>query len=285
MSRGFDHFMVAVRLGRTRKLRRNFTVPERWCYVAGVLTIAAKAPIRGRLLIEGAPADAKDVAEEAGVSVAVAARTLDKCRTLGMLMPDEELACERVHDWDQHNPEPKKDQTAAERAKRYRDNLKRKLAEEHRHGTVTRDVTDRHGPEVEGEGKVREEPPSPPVDAGDSAAGQLLEILNRQERFRPVTAAMYEVGLKSLADAHPDKNLVAACHEAVAVASDPAWRMTNPLRVVSYCLRRQEVGQKPPGTTGQNVVRLSRTCARCKLREVVPGYGAYCEPCSEAIAG
>lgn len=144
--------MVAVRLGRTRKLRRYFTVPERWCYVAGVLTIAAKAPVRGRLLVEGAPADEKDVAEEAGVSIAVAARTLDKLRTHGMLLQDDELACERVHDWDEHNPEPKKDKTAAERSRRYREKLKRE-----RNGvsnaSITRDATSRHGPEVEGEEK------------------------------------------------------------------------------------------------------------------------------------
>jgi hypothetical protein len=140
VSRGFDHFMVFVNVGRGRKLKRNFKVAERWCFVAGVLPIAAKAPVRGRLLMEGEPADAKDVADEAGVPLAVATSTLAKMRKLEMLVPDEELACERVHDWEQHNPEPKKDKTAAERAKRYRERLRRQ-----RHGTVTdasrRDVT------------------------------------------------------------------------------------------------------------------------------------------------
>jgi hypothetical protein len=36
-------------------------------------------------------------------------------------------------------------------------------------------------------------------------------------------------------------------------------------------------------TTGQNVVQLNRQCASGCGREVRPGYGAHCEPCSEAI--
>lgn len=129
-----------------------------------------------------------------------------------------------------------------------------------------------------------DEEPAPP-DVADSAAGQLLEILNRQERFRPVSAAVYEVGIKSAVDAYPGKDPFSAAHEAVAIASDPAWRMTNPLRVFTYCLRRQEAGTTQAESSGQNVVQLNRTCRRCGMREVDEGYGAFCEPCSEAIAG
>jgi hypothetical protein len=151
---GFDHFMVHVEIGTRRKLRRNFSVPERWCYVAGVLSIAATAPVRGRLLIEGERADEQDVAERAGVSLTVARSTMTKLREKGMVVPDEDMECERVHDWEEHNPEPKRDKTAAERARRYRERLSRQ-----RNGTVTRDATrderPRHAPEVEGEGEVR----------------------------------------------------------------------------------------------------------------------------------
>jgi hypothetical protein len=123
--RAFDHFMVHTDIGRNRKLRRRFSVEERWCYVAGVLVIAATSPIRGRLLIGGDPAGVEDIADEAGVKLQVARSTLDKLRSLEMVYPDPELDCERVHDFEDHNPEPKKDPTAADRMRRHRDRLRR----------------------------------------------------------------------------------------------------------------------------------------------------------------
>lgn len=160
--------MVHVAIGRTRKLRRHFTVPERWCYVAGVLALAANAPIRGRLLVEGEPADEHDVAEQADVSVSVARSTLAKMRDLEMLVPDPELDCERVHDWEEHNPEPSKDRTAPERMRRYREKLRRN---EGRNGVgVTPDATGAlrpgyvHEVEVEVEGKT----PLTPRERGEA---------------------------------------------------------------------------------------------------------------------
>jgi hypothetical protein len=117
--------MVHTGIGRNRKLRRRLTPEERWCYVAGVLVIAASSPIRGCLLIGGEPATVDDIADEAGVKVPVARSALNKLRDLEMVYPDPELTCERVHDFDDHNPAPKKDPTAAERMRRHREKLSR----------------------------------------------------------------------------------------------------------------------------------------------------------------
>jgi DNA-binding transcriptional regulator YhcF (GntR family) len=112
--------MVDVNVGTNRKLRR-LTPPERWCHVAGVLAIAAQSPIRGRLLIGDETPIPRDFAEQAGVTVATAQTTLKKLRDLGVIEPDEDNDCEQIHDWEELNPSPKRDSTAAERMKRYRE--------------------------------------------------------------------------------------------------------------------------------------------------------------------
>lgn len=119
----FDRFMLDVHIGTNRKLRR-LTVPERWCHVAGVLAVAAQAPIRGRLLVGDDHATDEDYAETAGVSTAVARSTVAKLRKIGVIVHDDDHECERIHDWDDINPEPKKDPDAAERMRRYRERRK-----------------------------------------------------------------------------------------------------------------------------------------------------------------
>lgn len=121
MAKAFNRFMTSTDLGRNRKLRRRLTVPERWTFVAGVLCIAGDAPVRGTFVIENEPATVEDLADEAGVTVAVATSTLAKLRDLGMLERDEALGCERIHDWADYNPEPKADRSNAERQRRWRE--------------------------------------------------------------------------------------------------------------------------------------------------------------------
>lgn len=116
----FDRFMVDVHIGTNRKIRR-LTVPERWCHVAGVLPVAAQAPIRGRLLVGQQDATERDYAETAGVSVAIARSAVAKLREIGVIIPDEDNGCEQVHDFEQVNPQPKEDRTNAERQRRYRE--------------------------------------------------------------------------------------------------------------------------------------------------------------------
>jgi len=112
--------MLEVELGGNPKIGR-FTDSEFRCLVCGVWPLAAKSPVRGRLLVAGHPVDAADVAHQARCSLTVARRTLEKMRALDMLDADEEYGCERVHDWDQVNPAPKEDPTNAERQARYRE--------------------------------------------------------------------------------------------------------------------------------------------------------------------
>jgi hypothetical protein len=115
--------MVDVHIGTNRKLRR-LTIPERWCFVAGVLPIAAQAPVRGRLLVGTELATEGDYAETAGVSLSVACSAVEKLRSCGVIEADEEFECERIHDWEDCNPGPKHDGTAADRMRRYRERMR-----------------------------------------------------------------------------------------------------------------------------------------------------------------
>ena len=127
---GFDSILVRVEIGGSRKLRR-FTPAERWCVVAGVWALAAKAPLRGYLLIaEGIAVEPADIAEQAGVTPAIARSTLAKLRDLGMLEHDDEHGAEFVHDWHNHQPEPKASETPTEWRERKRRQRARK-AESH----------------------------------------------------------------------------------------------------------------------------------------------------------
>jgi len=147
--RAFDRFMIAVEISSNAKVGR-MTDPEFRCMVTGVWALAAKAPIRGCLLVGDLEVEPADVARQARCSTAVARRTLAKMRDLGMLKRDEELGCERVHDWDAINPPPKTDNTAAERQQRRRDRL-RALRDGHTPVTPAsrRDDRDITAPEVE----------------------------------------------------------------------------------------------------------------------------------------
>lgn len=160
--RAFDRVMVHIEIAHHLKLRK-LTNAEWKAFLLGVLPIAAKSDIRGALMVGREPATADDIAHQARVSTRVARGALSKLHAVGMLDHDEDLGADWVHDFDEWNPEPKADSTAAERAARYRQKQKAK-----RDGNGSsrrasrRDARDDHGnvtpPEVEGEEKT---PPTP----------------------------------------------------------------------------------------------------------------------------
>jgi hypothetical protein len=159
----FDCFMLHVNAGTNEKLA-TLSDSEYRAHVSGILAIAATAPVRGRLLVGEMEAEPVQIARKAGVTPQAAASALEKLKKVGVLERDEELDCWVVHDWGELNPEPKKDATAAERQRRYRE---RRTAQ--RNAPVTPGVTplsrrnarDDHAPsnapvtppEVEGEGE------------------------------------------------------------------------------------------------------------------------------------
>lgn len=150
--RQYDRLLVATKIGTNRKIRR-LRPDQRWTHVAGVLALAAESPIPGHLLIaEGVPVDPSDVAEHASVSESVAAKTMDALRDLGVLKYDAEARCEYVHDWDEWNPAPKSDPTAARRMREYRERLRNS---ERNDGVVTDRNARRNG--RNGDGGVRRE--------------------------------------------------------------------------------------------------------------------------------
>lgn len=140
--RKFDKFMVDVHHGANPKIARLSDAEYR-AHFSGILPIAALSPIRGCLLIGDDQADAEDVAKKAGVALKAARSCMTKLRRMGVLVPDSDLSCERVHDWDEWNPTPKKDATNTERQRRYRD---RRLAASNAvsnavtNGSVTGDI-------------------------------------------------------------------------------------------------------------------------------------------------
>ena len=156
----FDRYMIALGAARHVKFRR-LTVPERHAFFLGVLSVAAQAPIRGCLLVGDLQAEAADVAAEADVPEKVATSAMEKLRLVGVIYTDDDLGCERVHDFDDWNPAPKRDATAAERMQRYRDRKKARNADavtEPVTAPVTRNGRNGDAPEVEVEEKT---PPTP----------------------------------------------------------------------------------------------------------------------------
>lgn len=121
--RDFDRYMVAFGAARHVKFRR-LTIPERHAFFLGVLSIAGQSPMRGCLLVGSLKAEAADVAQEADVHVRVAQAAMDKLREVGVIYFDEDLGCERVHDFEDWNPAPKIDRTSAARQARYRAKLR-----------------------------------------------------------------------------------------------------------------------------------------------------------------
>ena len=115
--------MIDVDIAGNLKLI-SLTDAEWRCHISGVMPIAAKSPIRGRLLVGDDIATAEHVAHQAHKPVALARRTMDKLRELRVIVPDDEYGCERVHDFEVWNPAPKVDRTAAARQQRRRDRLR-----------------------------------------------------------------------------------------------------------------------------------------------------------------
>ena len=181
--RPFNRYMVEIGMGTNAKLA-DLNDSEFRAHVVGVLSVAASSPVRGCLLVGQLPAKASHIARAAGVSPKVAASAMAKLEELGVLEADPEHGCLRVHDWDDYNPPPKADKTAAERKRRQR--------ERECHAYVTpqsrRDIGDVTAlvtpPEVEVEVEVEGEVedlqaealPLPPEEARPSAALSLNEL-------------------------------------------------------------------------------------------------------------
>lgn len=121
--RAFDRFMVDNEIGGNLKLI-GLTDSEWRAHVGGVLAIAAKSPIRGFLMIGDLPAGPEHVAAQAHVTVATARNAMRKLREVGVISTDAAIGREYVHDWDEWNPAPKADHTAAERQRRRREKLR-----------------------------------------------------------------------------------------------------------------------------------------------------------------
>ncbi len=195
--RVFDRFMVDIHIGANLKLHR-LTPAERWCYVAGVLSVAAQAPIRGCLVIGDEDATPGDFAKRAHVTKAVATSTIDKLRCLGVIEPDDDLGCYRVHDWDEYQVAPRMDPTNADRQRKWRErrnaaSVTLRNAEKNRYVTQGR------------EEKGREEPPLPPASGGPRLVEQSPFLPPRPIGGRRREQEAYRQALDAFADAHfPD---------------------------------------------------------------------------------
>lgn len=185
--------MIDLEAGGNAKLGRLSDAEFR-CHITGILPLAAKAPVRGRLLVGDHHATAHDVARQARMSLPIARRTLTKLRDLGVIELDEELGCEMVHDFGEWNPPPKSDRTNAARQARYRERLalrygtsRNAVTESVTNGVTNGEIT---LPEVEGEEKT---PVTPP--AGGETDGRVV----RFER-KPVPRVRLELAERLLAE-------------------------------------------------------------------------------------
>ncbi len=136
----FDRFLIHTRVAGHRKVRRLKAIKDgRWCYLTGILGLAAESPERGVLLIsEGVPATHEDIADHADVSVKVARATVAAALEVGLLH-DRDGAWQ-VHDWDDWNPAPKaSDGREAQRERKRRSRACHAPKSQDGHANVTRD--------------------------------------------------------------------------------------------------------------------------------------------------
>jgi hypothetical protein len=150
--RAFDRYMIAVGAGRHPKLR-DLTINQRYVFFTGVLSVAAESPRRGFLMVGERQANGRDIAAACGADGRLVARTLERCRAVGLVETDPDTGFEFVHDWWDYNPDPRVDATNAERQRRYRERQRNASRN-------TSPVTSRNALEVEVE--VEEPPLKPP---------------------------------------------------------------------------------------------------------------------------
>jgi hypothetical protein len=161
--RRFDSILVSIDIGASRTIRR-LNVGERWTFIAGVLSLAAKSPVRGALLIAlQEPVSLDDIAEQAGVTKAVAKSAVDKLVRLDVLEWDDELNGLIVVNWNDYQREPKaSDSREAWKSRKQKQRDKETSHAPMSRGTVTRDTLpmSRHCHAGKGrEGKGRDELP------------------------------------------------------------------------------------------------------------------------------
>lgn len=116
--------MVAVRHGTNFKIAK-FSHATYRTFFSAVIPIAALSDVRGAFMVADQPATVEDMRIIAPTLTAAECRAaLKTLRDAGILEHDAELGGEWVHDFEQWNPEPKKDSTNAERQARYRERQK-----------------------------------------------------------------------------------------------------------------------------------------------------------------
>ncbi len=132
--RPYDKFMVAYKIGADTQLRQ---LPEaqRWVWVAGVLALAAQAPIRGHLLdAKAVPITDEAIKAEASAKPSVARKALAAFRDLDLIQVDDELGCEWVPNFRLYNPMPPAKSKEGERLrKREQRARERILSRRHQH--------------------------------------------------------------------------------------------------------------------------------------------------------
>ena len=179
----FDRFMADVRNGTNFKLAPLSHAHYR-AFFSAVVPIAALSKVRGAFMVNGEPATAEHMRLMAPtLTLAECKAALNVFRESGMLEYDPELGGEWVHDFEDWNPQPKMDATAAERQRKHRDK-QRKNAVSRPPVTEMSRVTDRDGhaeitpTEVEVEVEVPRNAPR-----GENEQGRVITF-----RRRPVTA-------------------------------------------------------------------------------------------------
>lgn len=194
----FDRFMMSVRNGTNLRLAK-LNHPAYRAFFSAVVPIAAMSDVRGAFMVDGQPATVEDMRIIAPALTAGEHRAaLKALRDAGLLEHDPEIAAEWVRDFDQWNPEPKRDTTNAERQARYRD--RQKASRNGVTAAVTTAVSNGGITPPEVEGEVEEEPPSP-QQAGGAAIFPSPPVKNR----RTDVAAHEKACVNFVAEHFPDQ--------------------------------------------------------------------------------
>jgi hypothetical protein len=282
MVRGFSHVMVHHDAGRNFKVVR-LTAAEKCAWVFGVLPIAGKARMRGAFMVGERAATAEDVAAQSGESKRTAVSLLSKMRALGMLELDPEIGAEWIHDFEEHNPEPKVDATTRERSKRYRERQKSKRHADSVTGATEssrRDGRDDHGgdtpPEVEGE--VEDEKRSDAGERARIAAGvaagavhpDLPTVMALLTDLPPDKALNVDEGaVHNCLLGHRDGDAVQAAHRVVSWALEGEMRTRSASNALHTIFDKQrteaEVRAKQVQRAGERPVYPARSGGSRKL--------------------
>lgn len=237
----FDRFMADVRNGTNFKIAPLSHAHYR-AFFSAVLPIAAMSKVRGAFMVNGEPATAEHMRLMAPTLTAAECRSaLTAFRAAGLLEHDEDLGGEWVHDFEEWNPEPKRDTTNADRQARYRDRMKA------RSNGVTNGVTNAKSPVSNALAREEVEVEVPPVVPQGTSPDLEEWLLTYEQTTGHSLPARTTKAFKSIAESYNARRSEGhAAHDlllAIAGAHGDTYRRENGYDTAESILRPTKIGK------------------------------------------